>query len=120
MRSYYKILFLCGIILFTAFSCEEEEEEIPYACGIENPQENIDWLKFILDNSFCNNIYLYTYNDQEFIGVHDCPVGADYGFVIYNCDGTVYCQYIGFTGQIDCETDFLENFTKKLIYKQNE
>ncbi len=120
MKIYYKILFLCGIIIFAAFSCEEEEDETPYACGIENPQENIEWLKNRLELRFCTEIYLYKYNGQEFIGVHDCPVGADYGFVIYNCDGTKYCQYIGFTGQIDCATDFLENFTKTLIYKQNE
>ena len=109
------------ILLISLFliSCEKKEEP-PCACGVENPQENLEWLKQQLENSFCTEIYLYKYNDKEYIGIYDCPIGADMGFVIYNCDGTKYCQYVGLSGQCDCTANFLENATKTLIYKQTE
>ena len=118
MKNFCKILFLSGVIALTAFSCEEDEET-PCACGIENPQENIEWLKYRLDRRFCTEIYLYTHNEQVFIGVHDCSGVADGGWVIYNCDGTMYCQFIGLNASCDCSADFLENYKKALIYKQN-
>jgi len=118
MKNIIKILFLCGIIVFIGFSCDDENND-PCACGIENPQENIEWLKYILDRSFCTEVYLYTYKGQEFIGIHDCPGTYDGGWVIYNCDGTIHCQFVGLNASCDCSADFLENAQKTLIYKQD-
>ena len=107
------------LISISLISCEKKEEP-PCACDVENPQENLEWLKQRLENRFCTEVYLYTYNGQEYISIHDCPIGADMGVVTYNCDGTIYCQYIGLSGHSDCTADFLENATKTLIYKQTE
>jgi hypothetical protein len=112
------LLFVIILSLFLT-TCEKEDKP-PCACGVENPQINLDWLKFRLEHRFCTEIYLYTLNGQEFIGVHDCPTMFDGGWVIYNCDGSMYCQFIGLNAQCDCPSDFLENATKVLIYKQRE
>ena len=114
------LLFIM-VILFT--SCEKDkkkEENKTMVCGIENPQENIEWLNHILQKSFCTDDYRIDYNGHEYIGIYDCPVGADYGWVIYNCDGTIYCKFIGFTGQCDCPDDFIDNAKKTLIYHQDK
>lgn len=100
-------------------SCKKDDNP-PCACGVENPQDNLEWLRKHLDKRFCTEIYLYKYNGEEFIGIHDCPIGDDYGWAVYKCDGTLYCQFIGFTGECDCTADFLEKATKTLIYKQTE
>ncbi len=115
-----KVITLGFAFIFTSYSCKKESNIDPCACGIENPQENIEWLKYILDRSFCTEIYLYKLDSVEFIGIHDCPNMADGGWVIYNCDGTKYCQFVGLNASCDCPTEFLENAEKVLIYKQED
>ncbi|MGD9977863.1 MAG: hypothetical protein AB7S54_08005 [Bacteroidales bacterium] len=118
MKKLINVLVLSCAVICTSYSCKKETNKDPCACGIENPQENIEWLKYILDRSFCTEVYLYTYNGQEYIGVYDCPGVADGGYVIYSCDGTKYCQFIGLNASCDCSEDFLTNAEKILIYKQ--
>ncbi len=118
MKNLSKILFLCGIIIFTTFSCEEEDKETG-ACGIENPQENIEWLKYILDRRFCTEVYQYKYKGQEFISISDCPTGMDALEVIYTCEGEKYCEIGGFAGFNTCPEDWNEA-EKNLIFKKDE
>ena len=98
-----------------AFSCEEEDKETG-ACGIENPQDNIEWLKHILDLRSCAEVYSYKYQGQEFISVSGCPTSADIPEVIYTCDGEIYCEIGGFDGHNTCPDNWLEVAEKKLIY----
>lgn len=98
------------------------KEELPFACGVENPHENLSWLKEILDKSYCIEVYLIIYKGEEIIGLYDCvPGGGDnarFGAAWFKCDGTRFCFYSGFTGDCDCPEDFEEAAkNKKLIYK---
>ena len=106
--------------MLTSFSCKEEDAP-PCACGIENPQENLEWLNHILQKRFCTDVYSVKFQGQEYIGIYDCddPDTYDNGCVFYDCSGNLFCQYIGFTGQWDCSDEFKEATKKKLIiYKQ--
>lgn len=118
MKALRKILFICGILLLSTHGCKEKDDCKNCACGIDEPQENIEWLKYILDRRFCTEVYLYKYKGQEFIGVHDCPNVYDGGWKIYNCDGTMYCQFVGLNAWCNCPADFLKNAKKTLIYVQ--
>jgi hypothetical protein len=109
------LLFIAAVLFA---SCEKNKSDTD--CDIENPQENLEWLNHILQKSFCTDVYKIEYNGNKYIGVYDCPVGADYGWIIYNCDGTIFCKLIGFTGQCDCPDDFIDNAKKTLIYHQDE
>jgi len=116
LKTIFPLLFL---FYFLHVSCEKEDEP-PTVCGVKNPQENLEWLKTILDRTFCIEVYKITYKGKEYIGVYDCPEMTDGGFVIYNCDGSKYCEKIGFSGEITCSSEFMSNIKKTLIYKQEE
>lgn len=103
MKTISKILFLCGIILITAISCEEKDNKERYPCGIENPQENIAWLKNILDRCFYAEIYTIFYEGKEYICVCDPPDAADGMIIFYDCQGNKICEWGGiFAGSYDC------------------
>jgi hypothetical protein len=112
-----KISVFALLLLLTGAGCKDDAP--PCACGIENPQENLEWLDHLLQKSFCTEVYSIQYQGQEYIGIYDCPTGADYGCVIYDCQGNKFCEYIGFTGKWTCDDEFKAALiNKKLIYKQ--
>jgi hypothetical protein len=105
------------LLCFMGAGCEDDAP--PCACLVENPQENIEWLNCLLQKRFCTEVYSIQFHGQEYIGVYDCPTGADYGCVIYDCEGNKFCEYIGLTGQWTCDDEFkIALGNKKLIYKQ--
>ncbi|MCF6240581.1 MAG: hypothetical protein L3J74_04455 [Bacteroidales bacterium] len=118
---YLKIKSFLFVLLILIIGCNKSKVESP--CDVTNPQENLEWLNHILQKSFCADVYKIEYNGNKYIGIYDCPAGpgaADLGWIIYNCDGTIFCKLIGFTGQCDCPDDFTDNAKKTLIYHQDE
>ncbi len=116
MKSILRSIFI--LLLFLTFMSNCKKEEPPCTCGVENPHENLPWLKEILDKSYCVEVYLIDYKGNEIIGIYDCPRGADYGATWFKCDGTMFCYYQGFTGHYTCPEDFAEAAKNKiLIYK---
>ena len=112
LTSIFPLLFL-----ITFMSNCRKEALPPCACGVENPHENLTWLKEILDKSYCVEVYLLIYKGEEIIGIYDCPRGTDYGATWFKCDGTMFCYYQGFTGHYTCPEDFEEaDKNKSLIY----
>jgi hypothetical protein len=101
------------IILLTAsISCEHKNDSCS-ACGIENPIENLPWLKYNIMLSYAtdyqslNKIDLYEFKGKQLIlfnwklyGPEDLPTGAIFdcdGEVLYNCGGNQpfdSCTYI--------------------------
>ncbi|MDX9774159.1 MAG: hypothetical protein RBT02_12170 [Bacteroidales bacterium] len=98
-------------------------ETTPCACGVENPQENLEWLDHLLQKRFCTEVYSIQYEGQEYIGIYDCPDVIDGSVVIYTCDGEQFCAYWGESGKWTCEDINTDEFkaaldNKELIYKQ--
>ncbi len=119
-----KFLILNFIILsLVAFiqSCDRLNSQT-CACGVDNPQKDLEWLKDILQRRSisCTEVYLVRYNNEDYIGIYDCPKGDDSGCGYYRCDGTLVCGYQGFTGIWNCSKEFTEaTKDKTLIYKQD-
>jgi len=114
------------LIFFTLLSCfmiivlsNCKKDKKPCACGVEDPQVNIEWLKDNLNKRFCVEVYLLQNKGQEFIGIYDCPEMVDGGYAIYNCDGTKICEYSGLAGKGNCTYELVNDY-KTLIYKQNK
>ena len=103
--------------------CDSVDVGTPCACGVVNPQENIEWLAHILRKSFYAEVYSIRYKEQEYIGIYDRPKIPDTGAVIYDCCGNEFCAYIGFTGKWTCDDINTDEFrtalrNKVLIYIQ--
>jgi hypothetical protein len=61
------------------------------ACGVEHPEENLPWLKTILDVTIKANIYQVLFEGSEYIVVSDLQV-PDAIQVVYNCLGIKLCE----------------------------
>jgi len=85
------ILSLFISILLLTLGCNKTEDKLD-ACVIEDPQENIEWLKKMLDKTFCAEIYVIYFKGKEYISVCDCPQMRDGMIVIYDCQGTKVCE----------------------------
>jgi hypothetical protein len=89
----YKFLSLL-ILAFIAFSCEQNDPEVINACGIEDPAENLPWLKAKIESfEEFPDIYKYMYVQQGtylgqtvFLVGNCCPL-CDAYFPVYNCEG---------------------------------
>jgi hypothetical protein len=115
-----KTFLIVLFVIMSILECKKEDSPV-CACGVENPQENLPWLKEILQKRIitCTEVYLVRYNNEDYIGVFDCP-GQDSGGGYYRCDGTFVCGYQGITGIWDCSVEFTEAVeNQKLIYKQD-
>lgn len=92
-----KLSALSGLImlLLTPFSGCEQDTSLQRACGVENPIENLPWLKNTIDSFNTSQIIeltsvdLYEYESKEIIqltwklkDIYDIPTGS-----IYNCNG---------------------------------
>ena len=110
------LLLVLGVTILGA-GCEKEDT--PCACGVENPQDNLEWLDHRLQKRFYPEIYSIQYQGKEYIGVYDRPKSPDSVWVIYDCLGEKFCEYIGFTGQWICDEAFKNTLKNKiLIYVQ--
>ena len=125
MKNIRKIVFLCGIIGFIAFSCEKDDECDNCICDVENPQESLSWLKELIENRTNSfffegrnaEIYSFTFNNNEIFEFYVCLGCADVPVVYFDCDGNVLCESGGFDGG-DCPEDMFSNQkNKQLIWK---
>lgn len=117
MKRLKLIGFLCGILLLTAFSCNKEDK--PRACGVENPHQNVEWLSTFLSQYSNYEVYLYQYEGTEYIGVHlnSQDNGDTFLIQIFNCDGTIFCNWGGVVGSGSCQGSFLLDAKKTLLHK---
>lgn len=92
------------------------------ACGVENPQTNLIWLKDKLDIRFCSEVYSYFFKNVEYIILEDCPDVIDGQLIFFDCHGTKICESGGAAaGDSTCFLPVgfsFENYEqyKKLIY----
>ena len=111
MKPRIKILIFL-LLSLTVSGCEHRTDSCT-ACGVNNPIENIPWLKSTIDNISASNyktlseIDLIEYDSKQLIlikwtliGIHDVPTGGIYdcaGNLLYNCGGNQpidSCSYI--------------------------
>jgi len=96
MKTIIKILFLCVIIVLTACSSEEDKKEKIVVCGVENPLENLEWIKALVSSVTANpeidsaSLTSYDYLDSQAIYLHKHIIGHyDNPNIIYNCEGQI-------------------------------
>lgn len=122
MKKEIPILFFT-LLFSLAPSCEYiTVAEKP--CNVEDPLEDLDWLKDIKTSMELNmgmagsQIIQYTYNDSTVFWVDICYGCADNMIVVYNCKGDEVCRFGGIAGFNTCP-DFEENATDKTMLFNN-
>lgn len=88
---HMKLLFpiLTVILLTSSITCKKDKQALK-ACGIDNPLQNIPWLKNILDSltnkTVGGSITLMKYGEQNYFALQPITMSCRYCF-IYTCDG---------------------------------
>ncbi len=114
-----QFILLCMTLIIIS-NCSRDKT--PCACGIENPQTNIEWLNYLLSKTFCAEVYSISYYNEEYIAISDCPRIVDGMTVVYDCSGNKVCEFGGLTSGSGCTIpDFWNYFekNKRLIYVQD-
>ena len=92
----------------------------PCACGVENPGVNLVWLKNLLENKFCVDIYKYSFDGTEYIVVSTCSAASDRIESVYTCEGTWQCTHGGkWPNPCQLSATFWDNYYSKreLVYQ---
>ena len=118
MKTISSSLIILSLLLLSDFSCETEttEEIEPLVCGVENPLEDLQWLKEIRDEITMRmsiagaQIIQYTYHSEPVFWVNDCYNCPDVLISVYNCQGDVICEFGGIDGRNTCP-DFASQAT---------
>jgi hypothetical protein len=118
MKTLIKILSF--LLLVT--SCTKDDE-IKEFCVLDNPLEDLVWLKEIktnLEQSTSANkseIYEYSYKKQKVFWVDTCVDCTDNLITVYNCTGNKMCEFGGIAGVNTCLDFTSEATNKKLLWK---
>lgn len=114
----FLITIICKVLLISACSNSEENT----ICNVENPLENLSFLKEAKDNidridcGGKSSITQYTYNNNTVFEVIICDQITNGQTLIYNCSGDTICIFGGIAGVNTCP-DFNNNKTnKKQLY----
>ena len=116
-----------GILLFlilTVLNCKEDEAVIASTCGVDNPLNDIEWLKEIRLNFEISaslskkKIIQYDYKNQTVFLIDGCVQCPDFITVVYNCDQEVLCEFGGIDGRNTCP-DFENEAKNETVLWEN-
>ncbi|MEE9406721.1 MAG: hypothetical protein V3V28_01475 [Polaribacter sp.] len=111
------------VLTIAVFSCNDSKN-ISMICGVENPLEELVFLKEAknnIDRIDCagkSSIKQYTYNSEIVFEVNICSQIADGQTLVYNCAGEVVCTFGGISGENTCP-DFDKEKTNEIILYGN-
>ena len=109
-----KHIFL--ILLTISFlGCSETDNEKPASkICLDNPLENIEWLKKLINNTDSNGteVIQYNYKNQTVFSINNCLNCSDNLITVYDCQRNKICEFGGITGLNTCP-DFDTEATNK-------
>jgi len=88
MKYKLLIVFLFFLLSFPS-SCKKESI---CACGVDNPQDNLEWLKTTLLYLWSADVYKLYFIDKEYIIISDKDIVIDGIAVVYDCQGQKLCE----------------------------
>lgn len=117
---YYLLL----IFTFLLVSCNNSKEIIN-VCKVDNPLENIAWLKDFKDgfdlsaSASKKKITQYTYHNETVFLIDICVDCSDNLTTLYNCNGDKICEFGGIAGVNTCP-DFDKNAINEIVLWENK
>ena len=114
MKSHKSIISVFLILIFIQISCRKENDCL---CGVDNPETNLQWLKYRLDRMLCVEVYSLNFKGKEYVALCDCP-GADQMDVIFDCEGNKTCELGGINGFGICNMP--EGFSYEYYYENRK
>lgn len=124
MKKYIFITLSFAFLMVAPYSCEAPFENANYqVCNVENPLEELQWLKDIKQTIQLSmgpagtQIIQYFYNGEPVFWVDMCYMCADGLIRVYNCDGEVICEFGGIDGRNTCIDFDTEATDSTMLFK---
>jgi hypothetical protein len=120
MIRFSTVVYVCIVVLGLG-GCREEK--VKDACRVDNARD-LPWLPRLIADGRVNGaeteVTRYTYKGETVYLVDLCAGCADYGSMVYNCQGDTICQFSGFggVGGVPECLDFSEAVQEKVIWRQ--
>ena len=93
-KSLLTFSYFLVALLLAGSSCNDEEDKL-VVCGVEDPLENLEWLKELINEPSYEiihpEIYYIEYENEEYIAFYH-PNFTDPVAFVYSCDGEEVCQ----------------------------
>ena len=122
MKIIFKLLVVCALV----FSCNTIDDmiEIKAFCSVENPTEDLTWLKNEIEEreqnitEFSKYLYIHqsTHNGATIIIYADCCPNCNSVYPVYNCEGA----FIGIIGNREQDIPFDVLSEGQIIWKTND
>jgi hypothetical protein len=116
-----KILFLL-LFIFLYIASESCKKDSICACQVEQPDENLPWLKVMIQGMICEDIYQFYFEGTEYIIISSCDAASDIIETVYDCDGNRLCTHGGKFPDPSCSlsSSYWDQYytERRLIFKQ--
>jgi hypothetical protein len=117
MKKSIQILSLIAIFSISFFACDDNTD-IEQICNVNNPLEDLKWLKTIKDDFVASagqeRITQYDYNDETVFLVEDCVNCPDGLAIVYSCEEETLCEFGSIAGLNTCP-DFDSTATNEIV-----
>jgi hypothetical protein len=117
------------LLLMVVASCREDKKDAVLEpgqnyCHTQNPLEDLNWLKELKDSFEISEkatgaqIIGYEYQGNDVFLINSCVGCADEMWQVYDCSGSVICQFGGIAGLDTCP-GFFETATDSTMLYNN-
>jgi hypothetical protein len=114
-------IFLFLILL--ASTCNDKSNDLSKTCSIEDPLNEIEWLKEVKSNMdkranpSGGEIIQFVYQDQCVFWIDDCFNCADNLIRVYDYEQNLICEFGGIIGLNTCPDFEKEATDRKVLYE---
>lgn len=122
MKTLKSGLLILSLIFLMDFSCEQSDEIETLDCDVENPLEDLQWLKEIKDDITMPGsmtraqIIQYTFHGENVFWVNICYDCLDGIISVRNCEGEVICAFGGIDGRNTCPDFALQAYDSTMLF----
>ena len=115
------LFLLFMVVYFTSCDSNQVDEKV---CEVDNPLENLTWLKEIRVGFELSSFYVkrkilqYDYKNETVFFIDSCNGCADNLTIVYNCEGSIICEFGGIGGLNTC-ADFTAEATNEITLWEN-
>jgi hypothetical protein len=118
------IKLLAFVLIVILSACNKDDEDSSNVCDIENPLEDLTWLKDIKRTFDLNQspqreqIIQYRYHGDDVFLIDACFQCPDAITYVRDCEGEIICEFGGIAGMNTCP-DFDQDATNEIILYDN-
>ncbi|WP_346883130.1 hypothetical protein [uncultured Algibacter sp.] len=114
----YFVLFILPISFLLGCNDSDDDSDPSSKTCSENPLENIEWLKELVNNTNANGLEIiqYDYKVQTVFSINSCLGCSDNLIIIYDCEKNKVCKFGGISGLNSCPDFDTEAKNETLLF----